>query len=590
MSQFNVSRRKVLAGLGTIGIASAGAGLGTTAFFSDEESLDASLEAGRIDLKLDYRATYVPGDRVTPFASDSSADSGNFPDPNDALTTTQGDAYVLDQVPDFRTQEGLPVSEQEWGDETRAVTCDIDDVVWNQLVDGATATMFTLDDVKPKDKGEFTISLHHCDNRAYLWMKTDYAAETGDVDNGLVEPEVAAMDPDGLDGSSVPDFSLVGSDGGAGELDDFLYVEAHYDTDCDNTKDGSRELDVVLGIDVSGSMLYEQYGGIVDPNTGETKIDLVAPAAQSFVENLFDSALDVNVGIVFFGSPSAPNNGIRTVPLSGTESNVLSELTVAEIEDEVGSDSVTGTNLPGGIDAAQAALDAGRGGADKHMVILADGGQQESTMDAPTRAANAKGAGTIITAIAFGAGADDALLQSVASSPESTFFYDVESSDPDDLEADIQTAYDNIFAVLLGEVTFYRGSLAGFLELAENGLNLDPLGALQGDDAGADATCLLPGVNCIAVSWYLPCYYSQTDGMGFSELVSTRDGLGDQDGDQTLTLADELIQFGGFSQSELEDVGAINVVQTDRVDWMVQFYAIQCRHNMANENPFVQAA
>jgi predicted ribosomally synthesized peptide with SipW-like signal peptide len=66
MNQFNVSRRKVLAGLGTIGIASAGAGLGTTAFFSDEESLDASLEAGRIDLKLDYRATYVPGDRVTP--------------------------------------------------------------------------------------------------------------------------------------------------------------------------------------------------------------------------------------------------------------------------------------------------------------------------------------------------------------------------------------------------------------------------------------------------------------------------------------------------------------------------------------------
>ena len=530
---------------------------------------------------------------MTPFASDSSAETGNFPDPNDQLTTTQGDAYVLDQIPDFRTNgigDGMPVSEQEWGDETRAVTCDIDDVVWNQLVDGATATMFSLDDVKPKDKGEFTISLHHCDNRAYLWMKTDYGTEVGDVDNGLVEPEIDAMDPDGLNESDVPDFSLVGSDGGAGELDDFLYVEAHYDTDCDNTKDGARELDVVLGIDVSGSMLYPQFGGVVDSGTGETKIDLVAPAAQQFVENLFDSTLDVNVGIVFFGSPSAPNNGIRTVSLSGTESDIQNELTVAEIENEVGTTSQTGTNLPDGIDAAQAELASGRAGADKHMVILADGGQQQSAGDAPARASNAKGAGTIITAIAFGAGADDALLKSVASSPESTFFYDVESSDAADLEADIQTAYDNIFAVLLGEVTFYRGSLAGFLELAENGLNLDPLGALQGDDAGANATCLLPGVNCIAVSWYLPCYYSQTDGMGFSELTSTRADLVDQDGDEMLTLADELIQFGGFTQSELEDVGAINVVQTDRVDWMVQFYAIQCRHNMANENPFAQTA
>jgi predicted ribosomally synthesized peptide with SipW-like signal peptide len=57
---FNISRRKVLAGLGTVGIASAGAGLGTTAFFSDEEAVGASLRAGRLDLLVDYRATYNP--------------------------------------------------------------------------------------------------------------------------------------------------------------------------------------------------------------------------------------------------------------------------------------------------------------------------------------------------------------------------------------------------------------------------------------------------------------------------------------------------------------------------------------------------
>jgi predicted ribosomally synthesized peptide with SipW-like signal peptide len=59
-TNFTLSRRKVLAGLGTVGIASAGAGLGTTAFFSDEEAVGASLRAGRLDLLVDYRATYNP--------------------------------------------------------------------------------------------------------------------------------------------------------------------------------------------------------------------------------------------------------------------------------------------------------------------------------------------------------------------------------------------------------------------------------------------------------------------------------------------------------------------------------------------------
>lgn len=53
-ARYSLSRRNVLAGLGTIGVASAGAGLGTTAFFSDEEAVDASLQAGRLDLILEY--------------------------------------------------------------------------------------------------------------------------------------------------------------------------------------------------------------------------------------------------------------------------------------------------------------------------------------------------------------------------------------------------------------------------------------------------------------------------------------------------------------------------------------------------------
>ena len=55
----NLTRRKMLAGHGTVGLASAGAVLGTSAYFSDREEFSNNcLTAGPLDLKLDYNATY----------------------------------------------------------------------------------------------------------------------------------------------------------------------------------------------------------------------------------------------------------------------------------------------------------------------------------------------------------------------------------------------------------------------------------------------------------------------------------------------------------------------------------------------------
>jgi len=49
----SLSRRSILGGIGAVGIASAGAGLGTSAFFSDEESFeDNTLTAGTLDLSV----------------------------------------------------------------------------------------------------------------------------------------------------------------------------------------------------------------------------------------------------------------------------------------------------------------------------------------------------------------------------------------------------------------------------------------------------------------------------------------------------------------------------------------------------------
>ncbi|MFC6615605.1 SipW-dependent-type signal peptide-containing protein [Halopenitus salinus] len=63
--KLGLSRRRVLASMGAIGVASAGAGLGTTAYFSDEESFTGNtLTAGELDLKVDWQQTYngpIPG-------------------------------------------------------------------------------------------------------------------------------------------------------------------------------------------------------------------------------------------------------------------------------------------------------------------------------------------------------------------------------------------------------------------------------------------------------------------------------------------------------------------------------------------------
>jgi predicted ribosomally synthesized peptide with SipW-like signal peptide len=63
--KLKLSRRKMLAGLGTIGIASGAAGYGTYAAFNDEESQNTTFTAGELDLRVSYTASYngVPAAR-----------------------------------------------------------------------------------------------------------------------------------------------------------------------------------------------------------------------------------------------------------------------------------------------------------------------------------------------------------------------------------------------------------------------------------------------------------------------------------------------------------------------------------------------
>jgi hypothetical protein len=240
-----ISRRKVLAGLGVVGVASAGAGFGTAAFLSDREELPATLTAGRLDLALDYRATYSPWNY-------QPVDSDGTPYPvGDTMESMgeEGPVYVVGAAPDLRNPDGTVVDNATWSAASLALDAcepladqlplDIDgdgdgDVVLGDAtndgeeldnfsvgyVDGPAGVLFELDDVKPKDAGEATISFHVCGNPAYVWLR----GEGEDAENTTYEPETEA-------GDTARDAFA------SGELDDFLWVRAFYDPNCSNSLD-----------------------------------------------------------------------------------------------------------------------------------------------------------------------------------------------------------------------------------------------------------------------------------------------------------------------------------------------------------------
>ena len=66
-NNIGLSRRRVLGGLGAVGIASAGAGLGTTAYFSDSESfMDNTITAGQFELAVTQSTHMVDQDGIGP--------------------------------------------------------------------------------------------------------------------------------------------------------------------------------------------------------------------------------------------------------------------------------------------------------------------------------------------------------------------------------------------------------------------------------------------------------------------------------------------------------------------------------------------
>jgi predicted ribosomally synthesized peptide with SipW-like signal peptide len=134
----DLTRRKLLVGAGAVGLASAGAGLGTSALFGDTESFTGNtVTAGTLDLVVRYESTYngAPAENLAPNPSGS--------------------------------------------------------------VDGPAGLFYTLEDVKPGDSGWFQFCFELTTNPAYLWTCTE---QTADDENGQNEPELETegADTDGL--------------------------------------------------------------------------------------------------------------------------------------------------------------------------------------------------------------------------------------------------------------------------------------------------------------------------------------------------------------------------------------------------------
>ncbi|RLM53640.1 VWA domain-containing protein [Halobellus sp. Atlit-31R] len=386
--EFGLSRRKVLGALGAVGVASAGAGIGTSALFSDQETFENNrLVAGELDLLMDWEEHYsfvqqygrddpltengepldvrdTPDDdyRAFPIGLDEGQEALFYLNEGDVpeyMTNTSIEAFPdtdNDGVANLFDLVGFPGRIDTDGSEPCEVLADVggESDGLAEYADPGTDTsgrtrnadtydeeakevlpLINLDDVKPGDFGEVTFSLHLCDNDGYIWMN---AANVVSDENGVMEPEA------GVDQQEIV------------ELLDEIRVAAWYDNNCDNLIDEEPgEADVMLVVDTSGSISSDQQTNLIN-------------ATDEFIEALPTDG-SVQLGFVTFGG-----NDVEITDTLGPVSNFLSGGS-----GDAGSRLTSfggNTPMPAALEAAEAELESSgaRPDAEKYIVLVTDGG------------------------------------------------------------------------------------------------------------------------------------------------------------------------------------------------------------------------
>jgi predicted ribosomally synthesized peptide with SipW-like signal peptide len=575
----HISRRKILAGVGAAGTAGALGGLGTSAFFNDEELFaNNTLAAGELDLKVDWEEhysfpqnygfedpTYDEDDeplRVTRERPAEAVEYVGLPDPDDPTVWVHEDdleQYMANTAieafpdPDGDGQQEINVEDgftydpcQDGADTDEHLDPTGDGLRTNNegTYDAdaqAVRPLVSLADVKPGDFGEFTLSFHLCDNPGYVWLQ---AANVQEAENGMTDPE-----------------SEVDSTDDDAELAENIQTIWWYDTNGNNVVDSSiGAVDVMLAVDTSGSL--DQ--GDVD--------DLMADA--NALSNDLDATGDARVGGLSFGGGSIDD--FTALADGPAEFNGLSP--------------DGNTPMPAALEIAAAELDVnGRQNADTFIVLFTDGGpnyesgdvdngteNKTYTSDVHTVGPYTEGtADAVVTDgelcetanIAAGiradhtirtVGVDDDGLPTNNGDPQDCDGNDIASlsqylrdyiagGQADYYSADDTTGVGPILNDILADIAmeeqvFRRGTLEEDLDLLADGAGL-PLDGdlttdfdeLNDDPTSEDRECFQPGVNYyVGFGWWLPSDVGnevQSDGVGFdlgfyTEQCRNNDGAG----------------------------------------------------------------
>ena len=595
----DLSRRKLLGGLGAIGVASAGAGLGTTAYFSDEESFtDNRIDAGMLDLKMDYRITYDGGPgRLEELQAIYNDDPYN-PDVEVTEFPEGSGTYVLDQVPRRPDPDSSFPAPDSW---IEAANVGVDEdgslggFTRDELTDGGFP-LFKLQDVKPGDYGEATISFHLFDNPGYMWLG---GSLNKNAQNGINNPEQQSLDDAGYTETSGDDpdqfaqwaaddefYYNVDGDWG-GQLADAIEARVWYDDNCNNIFEEGEEgepVDIAVVLDVSGSMTWEigDSGTVVGDGQGpNSRIFQAVQAIDALADNL---RTDVNgtgeddrIGLVQFGGIDEELLALTDASNQSTIDSVIDDIEAYQ----VGDAPFAGTNIGAGLYGGRQVLENGDPNRRKVMIVVGDGAptwtyrengasafptystwQSWSTQDKidfSIDLPNISGFSqtdlgeeveevaeeikddTDITIYTIGFGLEEVgstglarlTLVNVASEDPSgskpTLFFEAPE------EIDLIQIFAQIAQILFGETVIAEGSLREVLETLSEGVGLDANQFSEGQECYPAFL-----TRCVGFEWWLPT-----------------------------------------------DVG--NEVQSDLVEFDIDFYAEQCRHNENPQNPFAGA-
>jgi predicted ribosomally synthesized peptide with SipW-like signal peptide len=323
-----LSRRTLLGGLGAIGVASAGAGLGTTAFFSDEEGFtDNTIEAGAVELRMDWQQSYYTGlEGQDPEDHTTWAPMNAYPDLDG--DDWQDPIYTRIQLKEDPTLVGLSANADEDAIEEAyrgqfASFEDTDGSGNNEFV----GPVIDLDDVKPGDRGEITISKHVFDNPAYLWLNASGFEHTVGQMNDPKREALIERYSEEL-GEEFTDDDLIALAEAEAQLAKEIEATLWYDDDCDNSFDESVASCIQLVIDVTDSMSSTAFGAP----------DADTPKDQQLVEELTEwlNRLDTADGAdAADGSIEPFNVGITTMGQTVNEAIAPTD----DLSDVIGEDN-----------------------------------------------------------------------------------------------------------------------------------------------------------------------------------------------------------------------------------------------------------